>query len=72
MHQRLEDINRRTVAQGLHMHVRQTLTITMDNDEQWIVSNNSDDHKRVTWLAEDIIKRKCHRTQDIDKGKCCG
>ena len=47
------------------MHVRQTLTITMDNDEQWIVGNNSDDHKRVAWLAEDIIKRKCHRRQKI-------
>ena len=33
MHQWLEDTNRRTMAQGLHMHVRQTLTITMDNDE---------------------------------------
>ena len=65
MHQWLEDTNRRTVAQGLHMHVRQTLTITMDNDEQWIVGNNSDDHKRVAWLAEDIIKRKCHGRQKI-------
>ena len=53
------------MAQGLHMHVRQTLTITMDNNEYWIVSNNSDDHKRVVWLAEDIIRRKCHKRQKI-------
>ena len=37
----------------------------MDNNEYWIVSNNSDDHKRVIWLAEDIIRRKCHKRQKI-------
>ena len=30
-----------------------------------VVGNNSDNHKRVAWLAEDIIRRKCHRRQKI-------
>ena len=63
--QTLTSIHVKLINQGFHMHVRQTLTITMDEDKWWIVGNNSDDHKGVAWLAKDIIKRKCHKRQKI-------